>query len=554
VNPMMVESAPDTQRRVPLQAPGLERYSSRRLRYFVGRFSPWTWLTLVCAVASAAPLWLGRYLPFADLPQHVAMIATLRHWWDPAWNGQQTFTLNFGHTQYLLYYLAGAALSFFLGTAERANVILLSGIAIAFPYSLRSLLRAARRDERLAIFGCPLFWSMPLLIGLFNFVAAIPFVLWGLALAIRHAEQPTLRCGILLALVSVLLFYLHLSALFFFFAASVLCFLLWPTPEAGQRLIRLLTSRAKALWRKLAWMIPASALCASWFFTSPVVRPSSVGWGEQVAVEFQSPRVALDQLPQVLLQIWRGNGSRWPLLLWLFAWSLLVWPRRSPVEDSKSRFRRRALATLTCLALALYFAMPYAIGWLWWLNARYALLAALLLPAVAPAAYGIRGALSLAMAAVAALWVAGGAAMHVRAFQREVDGFEQVLQRARPAQRLFTIVYEEDSRVARFIPFHHFGSYYRARSGGIAEWSFAQLPQSPIRYRPEVAPPARLPSWEWDPNSFRNEIDGAYFDYVLVRGNVDPFSTKPHGPVWHVAAREGLWALYEKERSPPSAR
>jgi len=41
---------------------------------------------------------------------------------------------------------------------------------------------------------------------------------------------------------------------------------------------------------------------------------------------------------------------------------------------------------------------------------------------------------------------------------------------------------------------------------------------------------------------------------VLVRGNVDPFSAKPRGPTWHVAAHEGLWALYEKENATPGAR
>jgi hypothetical protein len=494
---------------------------------------------------------VGRYLPFADLPEHVAMIATLRHWWDPAWAGQHFFTLTFRHTQYLLYYLVGALLSVVFGTAERANLVLLTAIAVGLPYSVRSFLRAAGQDERQAIFACPLFWSMPLLIGLLNYVAALPLVVWGLAQAIRQAEQPTLWRGGGLALISVLIFYLHLSALVFFLAASVLCFVLWPAPQTRQSIAQLLAGRLPALWRKLGWMIPAAALCLGWFLTSPVVRPGSIGWSETVGVEFQAPHVALAQLPEALLDIWRGNASRWPIAVWLFALIVLAWRGRQRRLDWVIRWQRAAVGSIVLLAMLLYFSMPFAIGWLWWINSRYAMLAALLLPALAPAPHGTRGSLALSMAAAIAVWVAASAAVHVRAFQQEVNGFEPVLAQARPGRRLFSMIFEQRSDVARFIPYHHFGSYYRARLGGVAEPSFANLPQSPVRYRPEVAPPPRAPSWEWDPTTFRNELDGAYYDYVLVRGKVDSFAPLPPGPTWRLAAREGRWALFEKASTPP---
>ena len=148
---------------------------------------------LACAAATAVPLWSAAHLPFTDLPQHVSAIATLRHWWDPAWKSQEYFTLELGQTQYLLYYLAGAALAFPFGTAERANLVLLSAIAVAYPFSLRSLLRALRADTRLALFGCTLFWSQALLIGFFNYVAAMPLTIWALALALRQTELPSRR-------------------------------------------------------------------------------------------------------------------------------------------------------------------------------------------------------------------------------------------------------------------------------------------------------------------------------------------------------------------------
>ena len=516
----------------------------------LSRLSAWDWVLLTCAVAVAAPLWVGRYLPFADLPEHVAMIATLRHWWDQAWVAQHAFTLAFRNTQYLLYYVVGALLSVVFGTAERANLVVLTAVAVGLPYSLRSFLRAAGRDERLAILGCPFIWSMPLLIGLLNYVAALPLVIWGLAQAIRQAERPTLGRGAGLALIGVLIFYLHLSALLFFLPASLLCFIFWPTPQATKGIARLLAERASVLWRKLAWMIPAAALCLDWLLTSPVVRPGSIGWTETVEVEFQAPQVALAQLPEALLDIWRGNASRWPIVVWLAALALIAWPTRQRRLDWVARWQKAGMGSIVSLAMVLYFSMPFVIGWLWWINARYAILAALLLPALAPAPRGTRGLLSLSLGAAIALWVATTAAVHVRAFQREATGFEPVLAHARPGRRLFSMIFEQRSDVARFIPYHHFGSYYRARFGGIAEPSFANLPQSPVRYRPEITPPPRAPDWEWDPTTFRNELDGEYYDYVLVRGKVDLFAPKPPGPTWRLAAREGRWALFEKATAP----
>jgi len=233
----------------------------------------WTCLLLACAAATAVPLWSAAHLPFTDLPQHVSAIATLRHWWDPAWKSQEYFTLELGQTQYLLYYLAGAALAFPFGTAERANLVLLSAIAVAYPFSLRSLLRALRADTRLALFGCTLFWSQALLIGFFNYVAAMPLTIWALAVALRHTGLPSRRTLWTLAAAAVALFYLHLSAFIFFAPAAALVSIGVP---------RLAPVRE---WpRKLLWAAPVAVLSVLWLLNSPVVHPESVGWRQPMAL------------------------------------------------------------------------------------------------------------------------------------------------------------------------------------------------------------------------------------------------------------------------------
>ena len=487
----------------------------------------WSGLLLVCALANVAALWSATYLPFTDLPQHVAAIATLRHWTDPQWKAQEYFTLALGRSQYLLYYVAGALISFLVGTAERANLVLLSATALAFPYALRSLARALRADDRLALFAPPLFWSQSLLIGFFNYVAALPVLLWGLAVAVRDAQEPRPRRTALIAAVAVALFYLHLSAFLLFVPAALVAWL-----AIGRRPIALL------------WTIPVAALGLVFLGTSPVVHPATVGWTQPVRVLFEPPSQALRDLPSALLDIWPGPLDEIVLLALLAAAALLSWPQ-SRDADPDPRLRGLAAAWCTLSAL-LYFAFPVAIGWLWQLNERYAIAFALFAALLLRPARGLRGALPLLLAGAVALFSSGVAAWQARGFTREVDGFDHVLGATAPGRRLLSLVYDHDSAWAKFSPYLHFGSYYRARKGGLASFSFAELPQSPLRYRPGTAPPQKPAHWEWEPWRFRNEVDGLYYDYVLVRGYPDPFARSTAGPQWHVAARSGPWTLYAK--------
>ncbi len=496
----------------------------------------WRWLLLVCALATALPLWLYPYLPFTDLPQHVATIGTLRHWGDPAWSAP--YDLALGQTQYLLYYLAGALLAFPFGTAERANLVLLTATAIGLPYALRSLLRALHADERLALFGPALFWSESLIVGFFSYLAALPVLLFALALAVREASAPARKTQLQLAIVSAVLFYLHLSAFAFFALCAALTFYLLPGDQPPLR--RLLGLPLRALWAA-----PTAVLLLLWLWSSPVVHPSAVGWSAPVVPTWQSPGEALRGLQDTLLDIWRGPQDEWCLLALLGFGALLAFPQARPAEEPGVTRRRALAAAWTLLAAVLYFATPVSIGWLWALNHRYSIAAALFAVLLLRPVRGWRGVAPLIGAACVSLFAAFTAGQNIAAFQQEVGPFDAVLSRAAPGKRLLALIYDRGSSVANFAPFLHFGSYYRARSGGIAEFSFAELPQSPLRYKPGVVPPARPPRWEWMPEVFRNDRDGAFYDYILVRGR-DPAQLSAPGPRWELTAREGQWKLWTR--------
>ena len=494
----------------------------------------WRRLLLACAIATALPLWLTGHLPFTDLPQHAAAIGTLRHWWDPVWRSRESFTLALGQTQYLLYYLVGAGLAFPFGTAERANLVLLSLVAVAYPYSLRALLRALGRDQRLALFACPLFWSQALLIGFFNYVAAMPLTLWGLSLAVRLAEERRRRLLVELAVASVALFYLHLSAFLFFAPCAVLASIALPQPHPPRE------------WpRQLVWVLPTLLLSLLWLLFSPVAHPRSVGWEQPMAVAFEAPAVALRNLPDALLDIWRGPQDEWCLFALVAAAALLAWPSATkPPGDS---WRRGLVAVWLAWAALLYFAFPVSIGWMWQLNERYALLFVLIAPALLTVPRARHGVFALGLLAATSIFAAATAWVQFRGFDREVGRFDEVLAHAEPGKRTIGMIFEQNSRFAKFSAFLHFQAYYRARKGGVASFSFAELPQSPLRYRPETAPPPHPPGWEWHANSFRNDVDGVYYDYVLVHAAFEPQQLHAPGPRWKLLARADNWQLYGKE-------
>jgi hypothetical protein len=504
----------------------------------------WRTLLATCALVTALPLWSGRYLPFTDFPEHTAAIASLRHWFDPAWHMRETFTLDLAHTSYSLYYLAGAALAFVLGSAERANVVLLSLIAIAFPYSARALLRALGRDERLALFACPLFWTQSLLIGFFNYLAALPMLVWLLALVVRQLSEPSLRREIMLAVGCVLLFYMHLSAVVFLLPATLLAVVHF-VPRA----------RWRSAPRLLMWLAPLALVAIAFLLTSTIVHPARAGWHEPRTVTFEPLDQELAHVAGSLLDIWLAPEDEWCFFGLLAAGIALTWPRASeegPRDPTDVR-ARSLIASWLVLASAYYFLLPQKVGWLWQLNERYAVLFALLAPALLRPAAGLRGAVPLLCAAGVAVLTGSNATVKIHAFQEEVGPFDAVLAQAKPGKHLLALVFEQRSRVARFSPFLHYGAYYRARGGGVNAPSFAELPQSPLKFIAGAEPPSQPSGWEWEPWRFENDVRQSYFDYILVRGPDPGFLGKSTtGPCFTLVERQGRWALFTRTDLPGS--
>lgn len=496
-------------------------------------------LLAVVAVAGVVPLFCARHLPIADLPEHVAAMATIRHYWDASWRSHEYFVLaGANETPYWLYHAIGAALTVVTGSAERANLAMMAFVGIAYPYALRELLVVMRRDPRLALFGPVLFWSQNLVVGLLNFVASIPVVLFALALVVRQSRRPTRARAWGLAALSLAILYLHVTSFAMFLAQAAVLAFFAPGPFAS----------AKELWGRLrvwpqrfVWLVP-SLLCAVSIVLAGRTGADHEGHG---GVVFAPRLEVLQKLPHWLFDLFRSkvdDALGWSLVALLVG--LVVYGTRKRGQHARWR-TSGAIVSFAVAALA-YAVMPAQVGaYAFLLDVRMSVFVAcffVLLPApriTKPAVW------AHAAVAALALGISANAAYEIRAFERDdVGAFDELLQRMPRGARLVALDYARYTTHTNSSVLHHYGSYYRARYGGIASFSFSEMPHWPVQYRAEWRPPARM-TWG-DPRAYDNVRDGAYFDYVLTHGDARPFAEHPAGPEWQVIGVAREFRLYRK--------
>lgn len=488
-----------------------------------------TALLWLSGIACVAPLFAAPILPFSDMPEQVAVIGTLRHWLDPAFSDPYVF--DFGKSQYVLYHVVGALLAIPLGSAELANLALLSIVGVATPFAMRALLRALGRDERLALFSASLFWSRPLVMGFLPYVAAVPIVLYGLALAARQADEPRRGRGFALALLSIALFFLHVDPFLLFVMAAALGQL------AAARPLRLgaLFPAAKGL----AWLAPALAVAAAWAAFGSL--RGSVDHGHLV---FMPLRDVIRELPAWSHDVFRSHTDEaCAIVVWLAFAALVVQRGRDGLDR---RGLLRAAAPFAAATLC-YFLLPYSVGAAVMLNVRIAVFVALFAPLFIDRIDGKRGLVPLGAVAAANFVLAGYAFREITAVaDDEVGDVSRLLDRIPRGARVVTLPFHLTSPRMHWAPWTFVGAYHRARHGGVASFSFTQIDHWPLHYREGAEPPHKPLFWTFDACGYRNETDGRYYDYVLVRGNVDPFRDAPPGPAFRRVDAERDLVLYER--------
>ena len=507
----------------------------------------WSIVFWVTAVATALPLFATRYLPFTDVPEHVAVIATLGRLMPGG--GGAPYELALGHSQYLLYHAVGAVIARVIGDAVFANKLLFAVVAVLWPVSARSLLRAVGRDERLAIFAAMVFWNRATVVGLEPYVASVPLALFGLAMIVRQLRETTRRRAFALALISLAVFYTH--------ASSYLLFAFTATAVAAAMVLRerrdriALRAAAKRGLATLAVLVPSAIAAVVWWRSGSLTDAAAQPGG----VDRMPIAESLSAMPIWTFDVWQSHLDEVCAAMWWTAYGLVVVASlRKRSGTSTTTMAALVWVPFACAA-AVYLTTPFRIGGAAMLNVRLAPVLTLF------ALLGLKlrrdrsATVALSLAAFAAIISAGNAAREVRRVAREKLGeLDLVLSAMKPGTSVAMLNFERSSSRTHFWPYIFAGSYHRARGGAIASYSFVELPHWPVHYARGAAPPDHGQFWAFRPCAYRYREDGAFYDYVLVQGDVAVFDGRQAGlgPLFLPIAHSGSFTLYEKTPGPPS--
>ena len=509
------------------------------------RSRSWTVVFWVIAIATALPLLATRYLPFTDLPEHVATMATLARMMPGG--GGAPYELALGDSQYLLFDGLGALVTRIIGDAILANQLLLVAVALLWPLSARSLLRSTGRDERIAIFAPMVFWNRATVVGFEPYVASVAVAMFTLAIVVRYMREPTWRRAASVAALALIVFYTHASSyLLLALTAAALAGALVARDRAQRRMMAV---RAATI---LAALVPSALAALAWWRIGSLTELGAPGGVDRMPIG-----ESVFAMPIWTFDIWRSHLDEVAAAMWWLAFAVVVvasW-RRSKASSADTTLGWVVWVPFACAA-AVYLTTPFRIGGAAMLNVRLAPALALFALLGLELRKDRASNVALAMAAAATLLTAGNAALQIRRVAREkVGDLDVILAAMRPDARVVMLNFERSSPRMHFWPYVFAGSYHRVRSGGLASYSFSELPHWPVHYARGTAPPAHNPLWIFHPCEYRYAEDGAFYDYVLVQGPVDPFDGRQGtlGPRFLPITREAAFTLYEKTSPPPDA-
>lgn len=496
-----------------------------------------------------------------DLPQHLHLISVLHDLGSNSTLYPEYFARRPELTPYLGYYYAVDALSSVV-SIDLGNRLFLSLYVCGMPLSLAFLLRSLRRPIWPSLLAVPFAYGDSFAWGFINYCAALPLAFLCCGMAVRAVETGHHRSlwalGLSLGMVAVLLFHLQVFA----WLGLAIPWLLWMTKSETRHQCASPTARLRSFLGArrgaLVAVLPSLGLLWLWVASRlrhpPEIAPGQPwkSWGPMLSAQnlsFVPFRQNFDEFLPTLSGMLRSGADRVAVIgsfsiavaavVW---WLCAQWQRRpAPIADCR-------LVGLAITALTLYFVLPFDIhGVMYYLNTRYAHLAAALIvvsvPILPPHRHRIALTASVALALVCGVVLARGFA----AFDRESRPLHELATKLLRRSRTMGLIYDPYSNVVRHPVYLHAGATLARRCGGIANFSFATTPHSPLMYRRGKTPPTFAS--EWQPHGMQWSEHGSYYDYTLLRG-AQPrqvFGTRLGKELRVVAHNADFWLI---ERQP----
>jgi hypothetical protein len=510
-------------------------------------------------LANLLPVALNKYLPFADVTGRLGSVAAMLHQGDPVARHGEYFHVDVRLIPTTIYEAVVFGLAQVMPAPVASNLFLALFCVLAVPLAMLYALRSLGREPWLVVLCLPLLYQKALFCGLVNFVAAIPFVLVGVALHSKALdpdgpERLPWRSVAALAVVGVLVPFAHAFVAHYYLGLVVML------------------AAVGTLARARPWLLAQLGL-------SLVPMLVYLGVWTQGATGGRTVDIFIDQ-------VWRAKHSLRASARYFYDWTVnnlrsriddlvlaglvasflavLAWTSWTlrgrlhvPVRDRLRRAGWELRLPLLLLATAvLYYLLPFEVHrpvYWWGVSVRMVpflwLLAILCLPRC-PRPLPIATLLPAALAALLhgayltydfRAWFNG---VEMAGLDRAVD----VIPRGKRVLGLFPH-FTDDPRYTHPSLFF-VATTYVVRRGGYA---YPAMEWDPEHHwvGPRDPPPAPLMGMA---RRFRWELHGRDWDYLMVkdpppgqRRDVDPLAQVPPGALTLVA-HHGLWRLYGTSR------
>jgi hypothetical protein len=453
-------------------------------------------LSALLLAALLAPCAVLAYLPMTDLPQHLAIVSILLHLDDPRFGFAPFYEPAWDRTLYALPYLSTMALARLVPLEASLRIVVVLAL-VSLPIGVWALLRSLGRPEWLALLALPLVYNRTFFWGFVNFQLGLGLALLALAILVRPSRG--WRSQLALAGLCAVTAFTHPYGLFML---------------AGYVFLWLVLGERRALFRHAPGLAPLWLGLLAWALSAGAshVEPS---------LTFSPLLERLDDFEESVLGGYRDASEAHLLIGFLLAWAALAAP---VFPYSRARWRalahhERVLWAFTGVNLLLYAVLPVHAGLGFEIPVRHSVIAMAVLPALAApgGSHASARRATFALAALGAVTIAI-AWFHLVRFDREVRGFDQVVEQIPFGSRLLALTWDENGAVMRSFPYWHFGAYAQARRGGLLAQSFPRMFWNiPVRMRAEADIPETPPGLEARPELFDYRAFGFAYDHVLVR-------------------------------------
>lgn len=268
--------------------PILKRFPLNRVYQFIAGNE--RWLYLIFFVICLLHIWLTRYVPSLDGPQHMYNAQVLKK----LLLGNELFREYFEVNPLVVGYWSGHFfLTFFklFFPSWLAEKLFLSAYVAGMAFSYRYLVKGLfRSGENLLVFLIfPFIFHNYMLLGYYSFSIAAIFYFWAFGYWIRHHEYFRWKQMILFGMLALGIFLSHGLVFVFFCFTFPVYFLSTQTgiliAPGGRSHIPAVASRA---WRSALSVVPAALLCIVYYRNVMQINPgiSETAYSKKELMEF----------------------------------------------------------------------------------------------------------------------------------------------------------------------------------------------------------------------------------------------------------------------------